>query len=462
MPHTIRSTRACRRAQRGTSLLEAVLAFAVLAGGALSMSRLQHHLHVHADVARQRSEAVRIAQHDIESMRAYTTVHAAHEAASADTDYDRMTSAIRSIDQLDGAPLNAVYQLTRQLDTGADAGADAGADTGTDTSNPLRLKSTTSRVTWTARDGSAQRAVLHSAIAGTDPVMTGALNLAPGASSGTTDHARTRGLPPGAVDLGNGRSAFKPDARGTTALLFDHASGVVVASCEVPARVAANDLRPEHLSACREVSARLLSGVVRFSNARPPDAANANDAPLAVALSVALSDAPSVATSVALSVAPAEPATAASPWCHTEAQKTVQIRAVDGIQRMAVAIGAVPADVGAADWTDLGERFVAYHCLVPVTRAATHWSGASTLVPNGWTLGTAATDHRVCRYTAHPGGNAAADLNDAHPAVYHQVRHTLLQQNFLVIAGDQSCPDSAAARIGIGVLPAVNTAPHQP
>jgi Tfp pilus assembly protein PilV len=442
MSHTRLFTGAHRSAQRGTSLLESLLAFAVLAAGVLSMSMLQQHMHAHADVARQRSEAVRIAQHDIESMRAFATVHSSADATPAGVAYDRIAAVTASIDQLDGMPLNAVYQLTRQLDSASDS-RDAG--------DPPHLKSTRTRVSWTARDGSAHSAVLDSAIAGSPPAMAGALSVAPGTSIGTAAGARVPGMPPRSIPLRDGRSAFKPHANGSTALVIDHASGWVVARCEVPARIAADELRTEHLSACRDVHALLLSGVVRFSAARPPNAASANDAPLDVAVSVALSAAATGSVS------------AASPSCQTEAQKTVQYRAADGTHRTAVALDALPAAVGATEWTDLGERFVAYHCLVPVTAEAPHWSGVSTLLPIGWTVGTGSADHRVCRYTATDLDSASAgDRNAGHPAVYSAVHHTLLQQNFLVIAGDQLCPDGAAARMSGDTATQVSTAPHQP
>ena len=62
------------RRQRGISLLEALLAFVVLSFGMLALGKLQSHLRLQADIARQQSQAVRLAQQDIERLRAYSVL----------------------------------------------------------------------------------------------------------------------------------------------------------------------------------------------------------------------------------------------------------------------------------------------------------------------------------------------------------------------------------------------------
>lgn len=421
------------RSQRGVTLIEALLSFLVMATGVLAMTKLHHHLQAHADLARQRSEAVRIAQEDLESVRAYASLSSADTPTGA-ASYEQIDTQTSPVERLNGRRLHTLFHLTRQIDDGS----------------AIRLKGATVSVAWTARDGSAQRAVVSSAIAGQNPALTGALTLGPSARTAPGAAARSSRIPALAKNLDDGRSALKPVGTGTIAIVFDNVSGQVIQRCtDVPGGISTEQLMAEHLTRCSEARGLLLSGTLRFSNASPPDPLNANDPPLDLALSVALSS--GVAT--------------ASPWCSVEAQKTVLYRAADGVHRVAVPLNAEASSVGVTSWTELGERFVAYHCLVPAAGEPARWSGTSTIVPFGWTIGTTAANRKVCRYAWDTDGSGAIDRNDEHPAVYSGVDHTLMQQNFLVIRGDHACPDGAAARMDAGasaVPTQVATVQHQP
>jgi hypothetical protein len=325
-----------------------------------------------------------------------------------------------------------VFQLSRKVDE----------------ANAL-LPSTTVAITWDSREGSTQQAVLVSAISTQDPIFSGALSLVPGLRDALGGGAIANALPSSATPIDERRSAFKPTASATIAFVVDDVSAQVVEQCSgVPAEVASEDLRPEHLTHCIDFKALLLSGTVRFSNADPPDPVAANDTPLELALSVGL---PGM-------LAPA------SPWCNAEAQKTVIYRASDGVHREPVAINATPASRGVASWQDTGERFVAYRCVVVAAGDPPRWSGQSVLVPVGWTIGTAPTQRRVCRYVNDLDGSGAIDRNDEHPSVYRQVDQALLQQNFLVIRGDLACPPAAATidSTAPGTAAGVATVQHQP
>ncbi len=420
------------RQQRGVTLIEALLAFLVLAGGVLSMAKLQLHLHAHADLARQRSEAMRIAQEDIESLRAFVFLQA-DAAASGATPYERIGTVTLSVDDLNGVALNTVFQLTRQIDDSSSA----------------RLKAATVSVAWAARDGSAQQAVLNSVVAGVSPALAGALTVAPSLQTPSSGYARAPGIPVSARNLGDGRSVLKPGA-GTIAYVFDNLSAQVTQRCtEVASGLATAQLSATDLTHCSELHGLWLSGTVRVSNASPPNPDAANDNPLDMAVLLTLTGT----------------ANAASPSCSTEALKTVQYRTTDGIRREAVPLLAMPASVGVAEWSEQGERYVAYRCVVPITGAAGRWSGRSSLVPLGWAIGTSAADRKVCRYTTDLDHSGAIDRNEEHPAAYTAVDRSLLQQNFLVIRGDQACPGDSAARIDtpdvVDASP-ITTTQHQP
>ena len=419
--------------QRGVTLIEAMLAFLVLAGGVLSMAKLQLHLQAHADLARQRSEAMRIAQEDIESLRAFAFLQA-DAAASGATPYERIETVTSSVEHLNGAALNTVFQLTQQIDG----------------SSAARLKAVTVSVAWTARDGSAQQAVLNSVVAGVSPALAGALTVAPSLITPASGYARSPGIPVNAKHLGDGRSVLKPGIASTIAYVFDNLSAQVTQRCtDLASGLTTAQLSAADVTHCSELHGLWLSGTVRFSNATPPNAEAANDAPLDLNLLVTLTDV----------------ASAASPSCSTEALKTVQYRAADGIRREAVPLLAMPASIGVAEWSEQGERYVAYQCVVPITGAAGRWSGRSSLVPLGWAVGTTAADHKVCRYVADLDRSGAIDRNEEHPAAYSAVDRSLMQQNFLVIRGDQACPGDSAARIETREMvnaTQITTASHQP
>lgn len=59
-----------RNRQQGFALLEALIAALVVAAGAAALLWLQGELRHNADAARQRTEAARLAQADIERLRA--------------------------------------------------------------------------------------------------------------------------------------------------------------------------------------------------------------------------------------------------------------------------------------------------------------------------------------------------------------------------------------------------------
>jgi len=66
-----------RTRQRGVSLLESLVAFVVLALGAAAAAHLQGQLRLAGDVARERSEAIRVGQAASEEMRSFAALDGA-------------------------------------------------------------------------------------------------------------------------------------------------------------------------------------------------------------------------------------------------------------------------------------------------------------------------------------------------------------------------------------------------
>lgn len=245
------------QAQRGIGLIEALLAFLVLSLGMLAMTRVQSDLRAHAELARQRTEAVRIAQQDIETLRAYSVLGTSAGARS----YDQITSAITTVDSI--APTR--YELSRQVGTSADGQAATVAVT----------------VRWNDRRGEPQHMALSSVIARSAPALAAALLNAPSGVPLLGAFDRSPRIPLAAKDLGDGRSAFKPVSSGSVAIVQDNRSGQVVARCsELPATLATAALTLADLSGCDTTTGLLLSGTVRF----------AQDALLPFEITLALSD----------------------------------------------------------------------------------------------------------------------------------------------------------------------------
>jgi Tfp pilus assembly protein PilV len=418
-----------RSRQRGITLVEGLVAFLVLALGVVTIGRVQAQLRLGSDVARQRSEAVRLGQEDLESLRAFAAV-AASAGVRAHAD---IASAATTIDSASGYATNTQYRLTR----------DVVADPATGE------KSTTVEVAWSDRTGADQRIVLGSIIAAADPAYAAALARTPSGSPIKAARGRSWRIPLIAKDLGNGRSAMKPVAGGAIAYVFDNASGAIVDRCTgVGAALMTADLAASDLLGCDTRAGQLVSGTVRFSAATPPDPASANDVPLALSMTLAL-------TGGTYPFAPV---------CSSEAQQTVSFTRAGSVHRESVPLSATPASLGLASWTTTGERFVAWSCIV-YPLASGLWSGRADVVPSGWSIGTSSSARRVCRYSVDADGSGAVDANVEHPASYAAVRGGLADQNFLVVAGTQACPVAPAVQIAglaTDVHANLSTLQHQP
>jgi type II secretory pathway pseudopilin PulG len=399
---------------RGLTLVEALVALLVLSFGLLAVARLQPLLRQHAEAARQRSEALRIAQADIERVRTFATLAA----------YETIGGSEQTVEP-EGTPTR--YHLARQIERDTAAHA-------------LALTVT---VDWPDRAGALQQVRLASVVAGIDPALSGALGLAPRGVAVKGAAARSVDIPLAAKDLGDGRSVFKPAAGGIAAILFDNRSGSVIATCTgIAAGTGTQSITTSDLSACTRLDGMLVRGEIRFSSATPPDATNANDTPLPTTVTLALEG----------------PTPPVAPWCNAEAMKTVAFTWA-GSQRIdAVPLAATPASLGLESWTERGERFVAYHCVVVPPAGITRWSGRTTLVPTGWAIGTAPEAWRICRFSSDADHSGAIDANIEHPAIYQNVTGALARQNFLVVRGDQTCPAATDTPTSIRLA----TVQHQP
>lgn len=143
-----------RNRQQGFALLEALIAALVVAAGAAALLWLQGELRHNADAARQRTEAARLAQADIERLRAFVAV----DAAAGSPAWSEIEDDVQDVTP-NGSPTR--YTLTRVVQTDA----------------ALASKAVEVTLSWTDRRGQAQQLSLHTLIGGHDPALGAALGL---------------------------------------------------------------------------------------------------------------------------------------------------------------------------------------------------------------------------------------------------------------------------------------------
>ena len=488
--------------RRGVSLVEALVALAVMAFGMLALVGVQATMRLNSDVAKQRGEATRIATEEIERLRGFETIAVvANEAAYAS--YDGMASATPAYAAAGGFG-NTSYTITRTVVTAAG----------------LPHKSIAVRVSWTDRSNQPQSVTLETAISGTNPALAGLLAVLPIASATNQRSGRHASIPPVAVDLGDRRSAFKPFDAGAVAWIFDNVSGLITSRCTGIA-TAQTSITLADLTTCgTPINGRLLAGEVSFNFRFLPIDRTINGVDVAVmkpaanatiawvldrsARTVVRACSVNPATAVAsltdgeltgAGCSTVTPARAVAPYrvqcdpapCADTGAMTASDAAAPQWPALNLEVVPVATASGFINTAQLNQtqapecvdeaptsvasslarpdRTIRYFCLVFTDNNG--WGGRFNLQPQGfsdagnvaWT--TAADGFKVCRYTT-----AAADVtnNSDHPATYcmekpgsatleipctgQRVKTNLINQNFLVIAASQTCPAS--------------TLPHQP
>ncbi|MCO5124470.1 MAG: hypothetical protein M9915_12095 [Rhizobacter sp.] len=144
----------CRQTERGFALLETLIAALVVAASVLALIWLQGALRYNADIARQRTEAARIAQAEIERLRSFAAVDAAPGRLSWGDITDEVLDATPS-----ASP--TTYLLTRVVQT----------------DDRLMLKTVQVRLSWNDRRGQPQQFSLETQIVGHDPALAGTMTL---------------------------------------------------------------------------------------------------------------------------------------------------------------------------------------------------------------------------------------------------------------------------------------------
>jgi Tfp pilus assembly protein PilV len=371
-------------APRGVSLIEAVVALAVMASGLLGIVGIQTTLRANSDVAKQRSEGVRLAQEKIEELRLFANILPVPGGPS----YDAIAAATDVIAPSAGRPINTTYTRTTTV-TPMDGRGGVGV-----LETLPRAKSISVNVSWQDRAGQTQSVTLHTAISGIAPALAGTLAVPPDGGVLRQPFGRSREIPVAAVDLGDGRSAFLPPG-GTPGVtwVFDNVTALIRLCTLTVVTGGRSDLTASNI-VCGNSYARLLAGFLRYSlTGVQPGSVQALNPP---------SSRPVDLATLTMVVDQSIPFPATQPCVVNQA--------------------ATPG------------TFTPFLCAVPVaapTIAVPYpaWSGSlrAVVTPDSFAAGFAGgAAYRLCRYRLQ--------------ASYSNVGTSLLNQNFLVIEQAFSCP----------------------
>jgi len=417
--------------QRGVTLIEALVALLVMSFGMLALVGLMSNLRRSADVAKQRSEAMRIARADIADLRTYSKLKKDPATDPLDiTDYERIVTPPAPT-QITPDDSNTTYTVQRTV---------------TDLLEP-KAKLVSVNVSWTDRAGDPQFVNLDTIIAGVDPIFSAVVSRTPTAAPVSRPSGRNPVIPDAAKKLNKDISAFRPSGLGSMVWIFNNVTGVIVGKCTVPAGTPVSSLTAADVDSCKNnTTGYLLSGTVRFSNTSPanPTVPEANAITVHVGIANGTYTAPRldkdgnvVKDSSGNPVMDTITATAPTYDCFDESPT------------------AFPTT----------QTFVNYYCIVYPSGTPPTWSGKVVL--SGPPLGTTAGEYRVCRYSADYNGDGSIYFlnkidNNEHPAVYAAVTGSLARQNFLVIRGDLSCPSAPNVDPAAGVFADYKTVQLQP
>ena len=422
--HRIHRTR-----RRGISLIEALVALAVMAFGMLSLVGVQATLRQNSDVSKQRAEATRIATEEIESLRLFKTLRPVN--GQPGQSWDEITP--RTVVVQPGNTGNTTFTMVRTVNNGT-ADMVAGAN----------HKVVHVKVEWRDRTYVLQTVEIDSVVVGVDPVLSSLLAVAVLPSASNQRNGRHVTIPVDAIHLGNsdGRSAFKPSAAGNVAWLFNNTNGMITSRCSgVTAAQAAITSAVIAAATCAQINGRLISGLVQFDLRLLTDGA----------LDASAAQSPA---------GPVLPLSASAPLYFDPAHVSYvgQTAPAECVSR--------PGPGGAFA--------AAYYCLVFAD--ASGWGGRlDVALADPLPDGSAAIDYRVCRYTTsaqyyatnsdHPRTYCIERLgiaNNTTPCYGRKVAVNLTNQNFLVIRNTQSCPTDVAADPANGDFVNSNTLQHQP
>ena len=233
--HRTSNASALGRREAGFALIEAMIAFLVVAFGLLAIASFHYSLSLASDIAKQRTEATRIAQREMDRLRSFGQRQT--DGNLGDTRYTYVDDLVTtSAVPVPGLTTNTTYQLELQV-RGANNTLITALTSPTLANDADRSRSINVVVSWTDRAGQAQAVRLASSISDGEPSDLRLLGVTRRASSTLRPRNRSINVPYPAVNVAacpsgstGGCSAFVLPP-GNVAYVFDNVTGEVVQSC---------------------------------------------------------------------------------------------------------------------------------------------------------------------------------------------------------------------------------------
>jgi Tfp pilus assembly protein PilV len=244
-----KSTRPIARShgvRRGITLIEALVALVVISVGMLALAQVQIQLRINAEVSRQRAEAVRIAQEDMENWRAFSRL----ATTVGKVAYADIVDRARAI-YAGQSNANTDFYLAREVTEVAAPG--------------YKIMKVT--VDWTTRTGSTEQVVVDSLISETDPTLAAQLAIPPSGTPIRNPLNRNVRIPATAIDLGDNKSGVIPPGANFY-FVFSNTDASIIERCTGTLSEAAyNNIKsndPQADGTCVSKPGYLLGGFVNF------------------------------------------------------------------------------------------------------------------------------------------------------------------------------------------------------
>lgn len=223
-----------KKPPRGFALIEALVTLMVVSFGMLAVAGFQITLSLNADVAKQRTEATRLAQQKLEQLRTFDTLTAYGTQMVSSTTGTQETITT-----------NASFTRTWGI---------------TSAGTPDTGRAVAVTVAWTDRAGNAQEVKLLSHVSASDPLLTGSLWFPlPDGTILRRPKNRSIDIPIPAISITGTSKSYIPWV-GNKFLVFSDTSGDIVQRCDVTP-TAAN----LSTSTCTSFDGYLLTGYINGS-----------------------------------------------------------------------------------------------------------------------------------------------------------------------------------------------------